>query len=88
MTVSVDDVLSAMRGTGIFYTILRQGLTPALWRKSSRGVAPVTNSWLQQWLRENVSENTTRELTADIMSAVREGSGGLPVVTKSTAALI
>lgn len=88
MTVSVDDVLSAMRGTGIFYTILRQGLTPALWRKSARGVAPVTESWLQQWIRENVSTDATRDMASTVIEVGRVGISGLPMVNEKTVSLI
>jgi hypothetical protein len=49
---TVAEILDTMRDGKFFYLKSWPGTRiPRLWRKSTRGYAPVTPSWLRQWLQ-------------------------------------
>ncbi len=49
---SVADILEAMLADQFFYLKSWPGTRmPRLWRRTSRGYAPVTPSWLREWLQ-------------------------------------
>jgi hypothetical protein len=51
-TPPVSQIKGAMLGAGIFFLKSWPGTrVPRLWRRTTRGYAPVTPSWLRQWLQ-------------------------------------
>lgn len=86
MAVTLADTLARMRRSGLFYAHTREGKrVTTLWRKSERGMAPVTPAYLRAWIADHVVSNAPWELVTQVMSA---DLSGFTVVTDDTAGLV
>jgi hypothetical protein len=82
-TPTVDEILGMMRGADRFFYLKAWAGTrmPRLWRRSARGYAPVTPSWLREWLQtrpQPVAAKASHALTVAVLSA--DLSGQFPPV--------
>jgi hypothetical protein len=54
--VPTADAARAMQRSGLFFANRREGFIATLYRRSERGLALCSPSWLYRWLLENVGK--------------------------------